>query len=774
MCIWLVCVSLIVGGGQERPFMGVSTIEFPREIKSDGQTFNHGIRINTVTPMTGADEAGLLAGDIIVEMDGVDFERETKELLTQFRETILAHKPGDTIKMKIFRDGVQTTATLDGEKLENPEAWDDPSEFLKDRDAGATMQLTAERVKGLLDITVTLGVAPDAAGNVKTLPPNKDIYVLPVEHLAEEALAEALIADFEFQADYDDLRARLARLVERGDPYRLSRVAYAMREPFSMAPLARQMTDLPHTLPGLLRHAGKWLDHPCSVKKPTRLKTGLDAQKHAEQIQALLTTANEHFERAFSDLTEDERAFLLANVSDMGEGFIAEVMILEDKNRERLNRVTRLVALAAKVDTGELIASAVQLSALLEAPYLAGLRRDLAKSADGVFLTHKTDFGPIVMAGKGNTWHQNPAAVIIDLGGDDTYTHSTQRPFSIVIDLAGDDLYQATVEFSQGSAILGVSMLYDHTGNDRYLGSRWTQGAAAIGVGVLIDREGDDIYRGHDFAQAAAFVGVGLLIDQRGNDRYDAPHYAQAIGMPGGFAALHDRRGSDYYYCSGRDPTGYGTQGVFSGWGQGCGVGFRRLASGGLAVLRDDEGDDIYEGGNFAQGGGYYFGWGALVDKKGSDKYLGARYAQAWAAHQAIGYLEDYEGDDIYQAWRTVGQSCAWDESITTLIDHQGDDFYSGGGFALGASAHNGLAIMIDYAGRDTYQQHLSSARGTSNTYHGGTSLSFIIDFGGATDTYNGNGKNAVVTKTGNHGLFADLPGDLSESLTGYEKLIEK
>ena len=108
MCIWLVCVSLIVGGGQERPFMGVSTIEFPREIKSDGQTFNHGIRINTVTPMTGADEAGLLAGDIIVEMDEIDFECETKELLSRFRETILAHKPGDTIKMKIFRDGRAT------------------------------------------------------------------------------------------------------------------------------------------------------------------------------------------------------------------------------------------------------------------------------------------------------------------------------------------------------------------------------------------------------------------------------------------------------------------------------------------------------------------------------------------------------------------------------------------------------------------------------------------------------------------------------------------
>ena len=81
---------------------------------------------------------------------------------------------------------------------------------------------------------------------------------------------------------------------------------------------------------------------------------------------------------------------------------------------------------------------------------------------------------------------------------------------------------------------------------------------------------------------------------------------------------------------------------------------------------------------------------------------------------------------------------------------------------------------MLDYAGRDTYQQHVSSARGTSNTYHGGTSLSFIIDFGGAADNYGGNGKNAVVTKTGNHGFFADLPGGLSESLTEYKKLVER
>ena len=77
----------------------------------------------------------------------------------------------------------------------------------------------------------------------------------------------------------------------------------------------------------------------------------------------------------------------------------------------------------------------MRLSALLDARYLSALKRDLAKSGGGVFLTHKTDFGPIVMAGKGNTWHQNPAAVIIDIGGDDTYTHAADlQPVTYVLD----------------------------------------------------------------------------------------------------------------------------------------------------------------------------------------------------------------------------------------------------------------------------------------------------------------------------------------------------
>ena len=83
--------------------------------------------------------------------------------------------------------------------------------------------------------------------------------------------------------------------------------------------------------------------------------------------------------------------------------------------------------------------------------------------------------------------------------------------------------------------------------------------------------------------------------------------------MPGGFAALIDRAGNDHYYCKGRDLGAYGTPGIFAGWGQGCGVGFRGIASGGVALMLDESGNDVYEAGNFSQGGGYYFGWGALV-----------------------------------------------------------------------------------------------------------------------------------------------------------------
>ena len=66
-------------------------------------------------------------------------------------------------------------------------------------------------------------------------------------------------------------------------------------------------------------------------------------------------------------------------------------------------------------------------------------------------------------------------------------------------------------------------------------------------------------------------------------------------------------------------------------------------AAGGVGAIYDLAGNDRYEGGEFSQAGGYYFGLGILHDKKGHDLYYGNRYGQSFSAHQAIGILVDEE-----------------------------------------------------------------------------------------------------------------------------------
>ena len=171
----------------------------------------------------------------------------------------------------------------------------------------------------------------------------------------------------------------------------------------------------------------------------------------------------------------------------------------------------------------------------------------------------------------------------------------------------------------------------------------------------------------------------------------------------------------------------------------------------------DEAGADRYEAGNFSQGGGYYYGIGALCDRgKGNDLYIGSRYDQGFAAHQAVGYFHESGGDDVYLTRNAVAHGLAWDECVTMFIEDGGDDTYQGGGFSLGASAHNAICVFWERRGDDTYLRGpLGHAGG--NDYHGGTSLSVFVDEGRGKDRYPG-GKdlNGTVAAAPEHGLFLD------------------
>jgi hypothetical protein len=279
---------------------------------------------------------------------------------------------------------------------------------------------------------------------------------------------------------------------------------------------------------------------------------------------------------------------------------------------------------------------------------------------------------------------------------------------------------------------------------------------------MLLDEMGEDSYRAHALAQGAALWGVAICADIAGCDRYESHVLSQGVGMPLGTGILCDGEGDDRYYAKGTYRSGYGTPGIYEGWSQGCGVGFRKYASGGIGILVDSKGSDRYEAGNFSQGGGYYYGWGLLGDRGGeADTYIGSRYAQGFCAHQALGTFIEGGGDDTYKSRNAVHAGLAWDECVTLFIDRGGDDEYTcPRGFSQGASAHNSICIFVDCGGSDSYATKSGPGRAGGNSYHGGTSLSLFVDLGGQRDSYASRAQNDSVSCHPEDALIADLPFD--------------
>jgi hypothetical protein len=301
--------------------------------------------------------------------------------------------------------------------------------------------------------------------------------------------------------------------------------------------------------------------------------------------------------------------------------------------------------------------------------------------------------------------------------------------------------------------------LLDLAGNDSYIGMQWCQGVGYFGIGWLHDAGGDDIYRGKTYCQAVGLFGVGVIIDSAGNDEYTGELHVQGSGLPKGIGALIDQAGDDRYYAKGVYPTNYGDAGIFDAWSQGCGMGFRTLASGGLGLVADAQGADRMEAGNFSQGGGYYYGYGIVAARGGDDDlYIGSRYNQGFSAHQAVGVFLEEGGGDRYTTRQGVAQGLAWDECVTLFIDEAGDDTYQGGRFfSLGASAHNSICFFHDLSGSDRYLYKPGPARAGGNNYHGGTSYSLFIDDGGGADTYSAEGcQDNMLRYRPEHGVCVD------------------
>ncbi|MEN8151080.1 MAG: hypothetical protein ABFS86_14770, partial [Planctomycetota bacterium] len=333
---------------------------------------------------------------------------------------------------------------------------------------------------------------------------------------------------------------------------------------------------------------------------------------------------------------------------------------------------------------------------------------------------------------------EDPPQLLIDPGGNDTYiapaSGTPDHPVCIVIDLGGNDTYGNGEDLSCGAGYFGVGILIDRGGGDDvYRSGHMSQGCGVFGVGILSDDGGNDVYECRDTGQGAGAWGVGLLLDRgEGNDRFHADLYGQGFAYVGGFGLLHNEAGNDVYDAGGVHKHYPLFNDRFQSLSQGFSIGMRPHASGGMAFLVDDSGNDRYLCDIYGQGASYWFALGGLVDRDGNDTYTLGQYGQGGGIHLATGVLLDLAGQDLYYNMHGVGTGGAHDFAVGILVDRAGDDYYAGSGGTQGGALTNSFALLLDGGGNDGYcPAKVTHTLGGGRSARGMGSIGLFIDAGG-------------------------------------------
>jgi predicted small lipoprotein YifL len=380
--------------------------------------------------------------------------------------------------------------------------------------------------------------------------------------------------------------------------------------------------------------------------------------------------------------------------------------------------------------------------------------------------------GDIIIGGSGDdTWSGDEPLLLIELGGDDTYTIGAgvasggRRPVSVVVDLGGADLYTYTktpivaddgllpsdadgraeparggdgrVSLSssarQGAGRFGWGLLYDlGAGADTYESLRYSQGFGLMGVGVLVDSAGDATLTMEALGQGAGLFGIGVLVLGDAGSEVTGTHGVQGFGGPAGVGVAVGGLGDDDWRAEpgeiGADTVIYrerlsglpwnlsAAQGAGLGWAPGA-IEDGSAHGGGVGVLWERGGNDTFVAGVGAQGFGHWHGTGLLVERSGDDELdaRGLAMGSGWIV--GGGLLLDEAGNDTRGVLTDAplnsmgaGEDFAWG----ILVDLGGDDENAAGAFSLGAGTLNGFGLFADAAGADTYRSESNDTLGTA------------------------------------------------------------
>jgi len=356
--------------------------------------------------------------------------------------------------------------------------------------------------------------------------------------LFDSALGQVGMTREDVPFDADELE------IFQGHPWQLSSFSLFHNNPFKLPQHSRLTLDLLTTevnsITLLTARASRLIDHPIRrslIGDP--LEPYLvypDSIPHPSIMRSKNVLPGEQFSRLKDGID------LIYRMADDNEFLFRKGLKEADKNkfRERLfdffvndnDKYQDLVyELVEKVDFNYFLAGAQD---------FADAAHRFAEAADSLVFPEakreiKTGKGLIVIGSTGDDVFEYfvPPLMIIDGGGNDTYKfggYPDGYPLTVIIDFAGDDRYfspDSTLP-GIGGAVLGMSILIDREGNDRYEGVNVTQGAGIFAVGLLQDGAGDDVYTASEWSQAAATFGLGILSDRSGADSLSCLSYSPA------------------------------------------------------------------------------------------------------------------------------------------------------------------------------------------------------------------------------------------------------
>ena len=771
----LIAMSVSASGAEEKAYMGIySAVVTDLPDVEGAPKATGGIRIDDVREDAPAYKGGLRLGDIVIAFGDYVFDVPEAEIDAKFKSIIDGYHPGDKMPVTVLRMEITRKLISNGFEIDSKPYMKDPAGFVADLPDKSDIEMSVHKEYKLLHLVITLGTR-----NEFKFPAPPEIEDTNFAGMFAESEWKPWIEEgvdrYDIRAEYDDLRARLRNLHLGDDGYRNPLVAAIHRDPYIAESVARKLTDPSQEFSNFNELSfyvtGRHYKME-SNESPSMVPADFDKDKFKVWFEGNMQQFYDSLDDVYGVFNDDEKKFLMEHRFELTDVFAENIYIHTDEDLDRLARNKRTIELGDRLDLTE----------------LANINNEVGAfngmTSDDVFLwmekhpdvrSIETKWGKIGFGTKGRDWwRESDYKFVYDPAGDDVYSDGTatansfDKPISWVIDMGGDDAYQSTASNgAQGSGCPGIGFLFDTSGNDIYIGQRWAQGTGFMGIGYLEDCNGNDEYHGNEFVQGSGMFGIGILKDFFGDDSYFGTIHAQGCGFTDGMGVLFDFMGNDKGYATGKLPTNYGDPGIFDAWSQGCGMGFRGIASGGIGMLIDNKGDDRWEAGNFSQGGGYYYGMGIFRAYEGNDTYIGSRYAQGFCAHQAIGVFIDDSGNDYYTTRQGVNAGLAWDECVAVFIDGSGDDYYNGGsGFSLGASAHNSIMFWWDKAGKDYYEYAAGPARAGGNDYHGGYSLSFFVDSGDEHDTYTCTTvSNDEELAWPEYGIFRDGKGELKSPL---------